>query len=177
MKKLLIIIFCLITQYSVGQKKLKAIEERISSDGVSYKVSRNISHPNGRKMYSNTLNKLDNDLAIIPRDVSKYAFSSIDMGNDEAKRRDALIKKAYESKSRQIPDDTIMITYKMTLQGKILELNFWLKGASLISVDDISLIENTLKKEYTVKLDAKQFKGMKYVWYSAPMFLSKLKDL
>jgi hypothetical protein len=79
--------------------------------------------------------------------------------------------------SLSIPLDTILVNYKMTIQGKILELNFWVRDNSLISLDDISLIENTLKKEYIVKLDTKQFKGMKYVWYTAPLYLATLKDL
>ncbi|WAC12426.1 hypothetical protein [Dyadobacter pollutisoli] len=177
MKKILIFIICMFAQHAFCQGKLKKLEEKVSSDGVSYKVSQLSSNPSGRKMYSNTSNKLDNDLAVIPEDVSRNAFSTIDMGKDESKRRDGLIKKSFELKSRPIPDDTVIVNYKMTRQGKILELNFLIKSNSKISVDDIALIEKTLKNDYIIKLDSKQFKGMKYIWYSAPLALSGVKNL
>ncbi|CAG5002160.1 hypothetical protein DYBT9275_02823 [Dyadobacter sp. CECT 9275] len=177
MKKLQIFILCMFTQHAFGQDKLTKLEEKVTSDGISYKISQRSSYPNSRKLYSNASNKLDNDLAIIPVNVSRVAFSTIDMGKDESKRRDGLIKKSFELKSRPIPDDTLFVNYKITRQGKILELSFLIKSNSKISVDDLSLIEKTLKNDYVIKLDSKQFKEMKYIGYSAPLALPGVKNL
>lgn len=99
------------------------------------------------------------------------------MGPKEAFRRDILIRDAFVAAKRTIPEDTIFTTFKIKTNGKILELNFSVSEKSELSIDDIALIEKTLKKKFMVKMNAEEFRGMKSAWYSAPIFLSALKGL
>jgi hypothetical protein len=176
MRYLLAIISFILVQNAFGQERTKIVDTKATSKGVRYNIVASEKSSINRRVYSNAANKLDKEKFVVPESAMS-ASASIDMREDEAKRRDIIIKNAFNEKGLSIPDDTIIAKYRISPKGKILEMDFFVSSQSKISIEDIALIEETLKDKYTVKMNAEKFKGMKFTVYAAPINLSRIKSL
>lgn len=176
MKYFLFLFGFFLTQFTFGQERVKIVDKKTTSKGVQYIIVAPENPTISKRLYSNAANKLNKEKYIVPESAMS-ASASIDMKEDEAKRRDTFIKTAFTEKGLSIPDDTIIATFWLSPKGKILEMSFFIPTKSKISVDEIALIEETLKDKYTVKMNADKFKGMKFTVYRAPINLGRINSL
>ncbi|CAG5016108.1 hypothetical protein DYBT9275_05478 [Dyadobacter sp. CECT 9275] len=173
--KIIVFILLIVGHCSYGQ--MKVTDTLITPNGVKYIVSKNLNDVHSPKFYSNSRNRLDYSLPKVPPEVSHYGSTYIDNGVEERKRRDLLLLRAFQGASRPIPTDTLYMTFKMKASGDILEMNFHLTANSKLSVDDIELVEKTLKQNFKLKIDSEKYKRMEYYWFSCPLYFAELKKL
>jgi hypothetical protein len=85
-----------------------------------------------------------------------------------------LLNEAFLREGKKLPTENAFLKYYITPDGKILEIDFIMNPGSSLSPDEIFLIEETLKKQYTFKTDAGKLKDAKFLSFFWPL---KFKDL
>ena len=149
------------------------IEEKSTSAGVKYTVSTIVANKKST-VIRNKSNVLFKDKRKPPKEIADYYFSEINFDKESAKNARDVISQAFVSAGKPIPKENINPFFYIDPNGKILEIEFMLMDSSTVSLDDLNLIEKTLRNKFSFRTKPEQLKQVPVIKFFWPI---KLKGI
>lgn len=86
----------------------------------------------------------------------------------------SLVSEEYRRLDRKIPSERPVVVYYIGETGEILEMKFLLRENTTLTIDDVRIIEDVVKKGFKFKTDSKMLSGAGYVTWATRINLQDI---